>query len=274
MLTGIFTPVTDGQITPARLGREVEDRGFESLFVPEHSHIPSRFETPTPDGNPLSGDYYRNLDPFVTLTAAAVATTRLRLGTAVTLVAQRDPIHLAKELASIDLVSGGRVELGAGAGWLREEIANHGTDPATRVRLLMERLAAVKEIWTRDEASFHGRFVDFEPIQVWPKPVQRPHPPVWLAGWGPTTFSRVVSSGSGWMAPVALPVPELERGMKELATSASPAPVPVIATLLDATERDVEAVRELGVHRLLLGLGNVAPEAQTLRRLDRYAELL
>ncbi|GAB3241932.1 LLM class F420-dependent oxidoreductase [Kineosporia babensis] len=277
MQTGIFTAITDEQMHPAELGRQIESLGFESLFVPEHTHIPTRFATPTPDGNPLPRDYYRNLDPFISLTAAAVATTRLRLGTAVALVVQRDPIHLAKELASLDLVSGGRVELGAGAGWLREEMLNHGTDPGRRVTLLMERLAAVKTIWTQEDAEFHGRFVDFDQLRMWPKPVQSPHPPIWVAGWGPSTFARVVASENGWMAPVGLPLDELERGMKELATVAArseAAVPPVLATFHGPSQHDLERARELGVHRVLLALWPVQGRSETLRALDRYALLL
>ncbi|MBT0772603.1 LLM class F420-dependent oxidoreductase [Kineosporia sp. J2-2] len=277
MRLGIFTPVTDEQTPPAELARQIEDRGFESLFVPEHSHIPTRFATPTPDGNPISRDYYRNLDPFVTLTAAAVATTRLRLGTSVLLVPQRDPIHLAKEVASLDLVSGGRAELGAGAGWLREEMRNHGTDPATRFALLTERLAAVKTIWAGPGAEFHGELVDFDPIEMWPKPVQTPHPPVWLGGWGPTTLGRVVSSGSGWLAPPGLSMDELARGIKELAELADARAVPtplVVATLYAPTPHDLDAARELGVHRVLLGLTGAISPGNTRRGLDAYAGLL
>lgn len=275
MNLGIFTGVTDEQLRPAMLGRAVEERGFESLFVAEHSHIPVRRDTSHPQSGDVPRDYYRNLDPFVSLTAAATATTRLRLGTAVALVVQRDPILLAKESASLDLVSNGRFELGAGAGWLREEMLNHGTDPATRVTLLRERLAAVKELWTREQAEFHGRFVDFDPVFQWPKPVQRPHPPVWLGGWGPTTFDRIVAGGDGWLAP-AVPVDELARGVTELRKVADAAAVeapPVIATLLEPDDAAVEETVALGVHRILFGLLPVTDADTTLRALDRLSAL-
>jgi hypothetical protein len=170
MHIGIFTGMTDETIRPGQLAAAVEERGFESLFVPEHTHIPASRETPYEGGGELPRPYYRVLDPIVTLTSAAAATTSLRLGTAVSLVAQHDPIVLAKQIATLDLISGGRIEVGAGAGWNREEMRNHGTDPRTRTRVLRERILAMKEIWTRDRASFHGEFVDFDPIFSWPKP--------------------------------------------------------------------------------------------------------
>ncbi|OHV29526.1 LLM class F420-dependent oxidoreductase [Parafrankia soli] len=275
MNLGIFTAVTDEQIRPALLARAVEERGFESLFVAEHSHIPVRRETPHPESGDIPRDYYRNLDPFVSLTAAATATVRLRLGTAVALLVQRDPILLAKESASLDLVSDGRFELGVGAGWLREEMRNHGTDPATRVALLRERLAAVKELWTREQAEFHGRFVDFDPVFQWPKPVQRPHPPVWIGGWGPTTFDRIVAGGDGWLAP-AVPVDELARGLAELQEVAATAEVrtpPVVATLLQPDEAAIEKTATLGVRRILFGLLPLTDANTTLRTLDRLGAL-
>ncbi len=272
---GIFTGFTDEQIRPTMLARAIEDRGFESLFVAEHTHIPVRRETRYPDGDEVPRDYYRNLDPFVNLTAAATATTRLRLGTAIALVAQRDPILLAKEAASLDLVSDGRFELGAGAGWLREEMRNHGTDPATRVALMRERLAAVKTLWTKEQAEFHGRFVDFDPVFQWPKPVQQPHPPVWIGGWGPTTFHRIVAEGDGWLTP-AIPVDAMARGVEELADAADrseAATPPITAILLDPDEAAIEKVAALGVRRVLFGLLPVTDTDTALRTLDRLGIL-
>ncbi|SBW17272.1 luciferase family protein [Candidatus Protofrankia californiensis] len=273
---GIFTAVTDDQLRPALLGNAIEERGFESLFVAEHTHIPVRRETRHPDVGDIPREYYRNLDPFVSLTAAATATTRLRLGTAIALVVQRDPILLAKEAASLDLISDGRFELGAGAGWLREEMRNHGTDPATRVALLRERLGAVKTLWTQERAEFHGRFVDFDPVFQWPKPVQRPHPPVWIGGWGSTTFHRIVADSDGWLAP-AIPVGELATGVENLAKiadGAGAATPSVIATLLDPDEAAIESVAALGVHRVLFGMLSVTDADTTLRDLDRLSALV
>lgn len=272
---GIFTGITDEQIRPALLARAVEERGFESLFVAEHTHIPVRRETPYPEGGDLPRDYYRTLDPFISLTTAAAVTTRLRLGTAIALVVQRDPILLAKETATLDLVSDGRFELGIGAGWLREEMRNHGTDPETRVPLMRERLAATKALWTSEQAEFHGRFVDFDPIFQWPKPVQRPHPPVWIGGWGPTTFHRIVTDGDGWLAP-PIPVDALARGVEELAevaNRAGTAAPPVTAILLNPDEAATEKAALLGVRRILFGLFPVTDADTTLRTLDHLGTL-
>lgn len=277
MHIGIFTGVTDESIGPADLARAVEDRGFESLFVAEHTHIPVTVTTPYPGGGEIPRDYYRNLDPFVTLSFAAAATRRIRIGTAVTLVVQRDPITLAKEVASLDLASGGRFELGAGVGWLREEMRNHGTDPRTRVALQRERLLAMTALWTEEQAEFHGEFVDFDPLYSWPKPVQRPRPPVWLGGWGPSTHERILDHADGWLAPVGIPLDELGKGVRELRALADRhgrPPVPVIATLFDPRPRDLECLAELGIHRTLLGIVPVLPHDAALQQLDRFAEVV
>ena len=171
MRFGVGTFVTDDGIGPAELGAGLEQRGFESLFLAEHTHIPVRNASPYPMGGPIPPKYYRTLDPFVALTAAAVATESLVVGTGVALIPQRDPIITAKEVASLDAVSAGRFLFGVGVGWNRQEVANHGVDPAVRGRVADERLDAMIAIWTQDEAEFHGEFVDFDPIFCWPKPV-------------------------------------------------------------------------------------------------------
>src|SRR3989440_1212261 len=170
---GIF-PSEDSQ-PPDELGRMAEERGFESLLFPEHTHIPASRETPYPAGGELPPEYSRTYDPFVALTAAAVATERLKIGTGICLVIERDPIITAKEVASLDRLSNGRFLFGVGAGWNAEEMRNHGTDPSKRFSLMRERIEAMKAIWTQDEASYSGRQVAFERIWCWPKPVQRPH---------------------------------------------------------------------------------------------------
>jgi probable F420-dependent oxidoreductase len=190
---------TDETLAPQEVAQLVEERGFESLWFPEHTHIPASRATPYPAGGDLPSMYWRSLDPFVALTAAATATTTLRLGTGICLVIERDPIITAKETASLDLLSGGRFEFGVGAGWNREEMRNHGTDPRKRMAVLAERVEAIKEIWTSSEASFHGEHVSFDRIWSWPKPVQDPHPPVWVGGNGPTVEDRVLAFGDGWM---------------------------------------------------------------------------
>jgi probable F420-dependent oxidoreductase len=187
--------------SPAVLARLAEEHGCESLFVAEHSHIPLSRETPYPGGGALPPEYGTSLDPFIALTAAAAATERLRVATGICLVIQRDPLITAKEVASLDVISGGRVIFGVGAGWNREEMANHGTDPRTRMALMRERVEAMKAIWTQDAASYHGEHVSFDAILSTPKPVQKPHPPILVGGAGPTVLDRVLAFGDGWFPP-------------------------------------------------------------------------
>ena len=177
----------------------VEEHGQESLFFAEHTHIPASRDTPWPGGPELPRRYSHTYDLFVAVTAALEATSSLRVGTGICLVIERDPITTAKEVASVDHLSGGRFEFGVGAGWNREEMRNHGTDPRTRMRLMAERVEAMKAIWTQEEASYDGEFVKFDRIWSWPKPAQRPHPPVLVAGNGPTTLDRVRQFGDGWL---------------------------------------------------------------------------
>lgn len=201
---------TDETLDPVSLAREAEDLGVESVFLPDHSHVPVQRGTAY-DGpralfpnspNDLPRDYYRNLDQLITLAAMAAATSRIALGTGVCLVVQRDPIVLAKEIASLDVIADGRVlfSVGAGAPWNADEMRNHGTDPASRYVLFAERIAVMKQIWCADEAEFHGQLVDLDPIFSWPKPVQRPHPPILVGGWGPTVLDRVLAVGDGSIA--------------------------------------------------------------------------
>ncbi len=192
-----YFPTADA-LGPGELAAWIEERGWESLFFAEHTHIPASRESPYPGGGPLPRKYTATYDLFVALTAAALATSKLRVGSGIALVIERDPIVTAKETASIDVLSGGRFEFGVGAGWNREEMANHGTDPRTRMRLFAERVEAIKAIWTEEEASFHGEFVDFERILCEPKPAQRPHPPVLVGGAGPTVLDRVLALGDAW----------------------------------------------------------------------------
>jgi probable F420-dependent oxidoreductase len=262
---GVLTFVTDEGIGPVDLGQALEQRGFESLFLAEHTHIPVDRKTPYPSGGPIPPKYYRTLDPFVALTAAAVVTERLILGTGIALVPQRDPIHTAKEVASLDLLSQGRFRFGVGVGWLREEIANHGVDPGIRGRVVDERLDALVQIWTHEEAEFHGQFVDFDPIYSWPKPVQKPYPPLYL-GCGPAGFKRIARLHAGWlsMAPSAqVLAPQLEE-LRELAGQDTP----VISFHGGApAANELEGYLGLGLERLLVELPT-EPRDQTLRRLD------
>ena len=194
---GIF-PTEDAQF-PSQLARMAEERGFEYLLFPEHTHIPASRETPYPAGGKLPPEYWHTYDPFVALAAAATVAERLKIGTGICLVIERDPIATAKEVASLDRLSNGRFLFGVGAGWNAEEMRNHGTDPARRFGIMRERIEAMKAIWSEDEASYSGRYVNFERIWSWPKPLQQPHPPILVGGNGPTVIDRVLAFGDEWM---------------------------------------------------------------------------
>jgi probable F420-dependent oxidoreductase len=267
MKFGISTFVTDEGIAPGALARAIEERGFDSLFVAEHTHIPLSRRSPWPRGGELPRRYYRTLDPFITLTAAAATTERLLLGTGVALVVERDPIITAKEVASLDLVSGGRMILGVGVGWNREEMENHGTDPRTRGKLMNERMRAMIEIWTKDEPEFHGQYVDFDPIGIWPKPIQKPYPPIYVGG-GSQAFERIAEFGDAWLAN-GLPPGKLEPMMGELREVAGRG-VPVSVFNASSEPENLEAYAQLGVKRVLLGLPTL-PKGETLDHLDNLA---
>ena len=221
--------------------------------------------------------YYRTLDPFVSLAAAAAVTEQLLIGTGICLVIERDPIVLAKEVATLDYLSGGRFLFGIGAGWNREEMANHGTDPRTRFALLRERVLAMKAIWTEDPAEFHGRYVDFDPIHSWPKPVQRPHPPVLVGGTGRGVLERVLDYGDSWFPNPRNGDPALVEKqiveLRKLAAERGRPPVPVSIFGASRRQDDLERYAELGVERCALSLPAAAPE-EALRALDQLAELV
>jgi probable F420-dependent oxidoreductase len=190
---------TDYSMTPAEMGRALEERGFDSLWAPEHSHIPLSRKSPFPSGGEVPKKYYDALDPFVALTAAAAATNKLLVGTGVCLVAQRDPIQTAKLVTSIDHVSNGRFLFGIGNGWNQDEMENHGTVFESRHKLARERIEAMKVIWTKSKAEYHGEFVNFDPMMAWPKPVQKPHPPILVGGAFPFSARRALRYGDGWI---------------------------------------------------------------------------
>lgn len=196
---GVTMFPTDYAMDPVSLARAVEERGLDSLFFPEHTHIPASRETPFPGGGELPREYSHTHDPFVALGACAAVTERIRLGTGVCLVIERDPIQLAKEIASLDRLSCGRLVLGVGAGWNREEMENHGASYPRRWAILREKILAMRRIWTEDEAEFHGDWVDFDPIWSWPKPLQAGGPPVWVGANSRWTYDRVAEYGDGWM---------------------------------------------------------------------------
>jgi probable F420-dependent oxidoreductase len=268
---------TDEVIEPAVLARMAEERGFESVFVTEHTHIPASRDTAYPAGGDLPREYFRIYDPFVSLATMSAATERIKVGTAICLLVERDPIITAKEVASVDRLSGGRMIFGVGAGWNLEEMANHGTDPKRRFAILRERVEACKEIWTNEEATYHGEFVNFDRIVCRPAPVQEPHPPVLIGGNGPTVHKRVLAYGDGWF-PNRIPpddamiarVADLQR----MGDEAGRGPIPVT---LQIPPRDPEVLREYeraGVTRAvhMLRPGDAADAGSTERKLDEWAE--
>jgi probable F420-dependent oxidoreductase len=271
---GIAMFPTEYAIAPNELAVLLEERGFDSLWFPEHTHIPVSRRTAYPGGGELPREYSHTYDPFVALAAVASATERLRFGTGICLVIQRDPIITAKEVASLDRLSGGRFLFGVGAGWNEDEMENHGTNPRTRFGLMRERVEAMKAIWTEDEAEYHGKYVDFDPIWSWPKPVQQPHPPVMVGGGGEKVLDRVIQFGDGW-----LPQPPREKDlpgrMAELRRRAEEAGKRVTIVPFDSKSHPefVAEMQEAGADGCVLW---VPPEGrdETERRLDRIAERL
>jgi probable F420-dependent oxidoreductase len=275
MELGLATLLTDYSMQPARLGSLAEERGFESLFLAEHTHIPVSRETPYPGGSELPREYSHTIDPFVGLTAAATETERLKLGTGVCLVIQRDPIVTAKEVATLDHVSGGRFLFGVGAGWNKEEMRDHGTDPSTRWAVMRERVEAMKAIWTQEEAEYHGRFVDFDPTWSWPKPVQKPHPPVLVGGVGDKVLDRVVAYGDEWIPNRVKSPEELGERIAELqrrAEAAGRERIPVTVFGAKPEQRLLERLEAAGVTRSLFYVRPEEP-GEVERQLDELAEV-
>jgi probable F420-dependent oxidoreductase len=270
---------TEYAIPATEFAQALEARGFESIWAPEHSHIPTSRRSPWPGGGELPKVYYEAMDPFVSLTAAAVATKRLKLATGVCLVQQRDPIQTAKLVASIDQISNGRFLFGVGGGWNAEEMADHGTEFRTRFKLLRERIEAMKEIWTKEKAEYHGDMVDFPEMMAWPKPVQKPHPPILVGGAFPHAARRAVRYGDGW-APITGRGPEgdIEQTLprfRQMLSEAGRDPQSVPVTLFGATE-DAERLvryRDLGIARVVVMLPSVETD-QMLPMLDRWAALI
>jgi probable F420-dependent oxidoreductase len=271
MKFGVAIFPTDYAISMSELAVAAEERGFESLWVAEHSHIPVSRESPWPGGAELPKHYFHTMDPFVALTVAAVASKTLKVGTGICLVVQRDPIHTAKQVASLDLVSNGRFLFGIGAGWNREEMANHGTDFSTRLKLMRERVEAMKAIWTQDEAQYHGEMVDFGAIWSWPKPVQKPHPPVILGGSGPNVLKRVVSYADGWMPNRGEVLARIQE-LRELAAAAGRGPIPVTVYPKESAA-EIEQFAQAGVDRCIY---YVPPDGrdQALSKLEKLTELV
>jgi probable F420-dependent oxidoreductase len=259
-----YFPTHDG-MRPGDIARRVEERGHSALYFAEHTHIPAGRESAWGGGPVLPQKYYHTYDLFVALTAAAEATRSLRIGSGVCLVVERDPITTAKEVASVDHLSGGRLEFGIGSGWNREEMRNHGTEPRTRLRLLDERIRAMREIWTQDEATFHGEFVNFDRLWSEPKPAQKPHPPILVGGDGPTVVDRVLAYGNAWM-----PVyhPGIFERLPELRSRAD-RPISFHALDVPPDPAVIEELAEAGCGRVLC-LAPSAGRALIEARLERW----
>ncbi|HKO25978.1 MAG TPA: LLM class F420-dependent oxidoreductase, partial [Solirubrobacteraceae bacterium] len=241
---------------PSEIAAMAEERGFECLLFPEHTHIPACRDTPAPSGGELPSHYSRTYDPFVALTTAAATTERLLIGTGICLVIERDPIVTAKEVATLDHMSGGRFLFGVGAGWNVEEMQNHGTNASRRFAVMRERIEAMKAIWTEEEASYAGEHVRFERIWCWPKPLQRPHPPILVGGIGPKVLDRVLRFGDEWM-PNRVRTEELAARIRELneraeETGRSPIPVTIAGARPEAAR--IERLEQAGAHRVFFWL--------------------
>ena len=276
MRFGVTIFLTDQTIGPVEMARECEARGFHSLYLPEHTHIPSSRATPAPMGEPLPDYYSRCVDPFVALAAAAAATERLRVGTGICLIAQRDPIVTAKQVATLDFVSGGRFTFGIGFGWNVEEAADHGVEWSSRRERGREHLLAMRELWTKEEAAFAGDHVRFDATWQWPKPVQQPHPPVWLGvGAGPKNFAHLAEYADGWIPiggrGLAEAIPELHRACEESGRDVSKFDIVPFGSTPDP--RKFEYFAELGVTEVVANAPS-GPADDVLPFLDRYADIV
>jgi probable F420-dependent oxidoreductase len=276
MRLGVSMFPTDLAIRPDELATALEDRGFESLLFPEHTHIPVGRTTPYPMGGELPEEYKRTLDPFVAMASAAAKTTSLVFGTGVCLVAQRDPILLAKEVASVDVLSAGRLVFGVGYGWNVDEMEDHGVNPKLRRELVREKVMAMKALWTQAVAGFDGELVHFEPSWSWPKPAQQPHPPIFIGGAaGPTLFRHIVEWADGWMpiggTGLSQTWPRLRQVAEEHGRDPDTIKIHVVGARPDAGNLD--HYREIGVARTSLALP-AAPADVVLPLLDEWAKLL
>ena len=274
MRIGLFPFCTDYSMPVDKLAIAAEERGFDSIWLPEHTHIPANRLTPYPGGGELPKEYSHTLDPFVALGIAAGVTEKLLLGTGICLAIEHQALTLAKTVATLDHISNGRVLLGLGAGWNREEMENHGTQYASRFRKLEEQMQALKTIWTEEEASFHGEFENFDAVWSWPKPVRQPHPPLILGGETDHTLRRIVKFGDGWL-PRAMNPDRVIKGIDRLNQIAveegrDPTTLSVSVFAPPPKAHVVEQFRKTTAERVVL---MVPPqdEAKTLSRLDKYA---
>lgn len=280
MKYGISIFPTDYSIRPGKLAAAAEERGFESFWVPEHSHFPVSDMTPGRDSGGLPNMYYDVVDPFVALAMAAEATSTIRLGTSICLVVQRDPIQTAKQVASLDALSDGRFEFGVGGGWNPFEMGNHGTAFQGRMKLMRERIEAMKELWTQERAEYHGEHVDFGPSFAWPKPTQKPHPPIHVAANAPKGLSRVVAYGDGWFpmigadgpdATVFSHLPELRKRLSDAGRDPNSVPVSIYFCPHDADL--IRRAKQEGIDRVIFMLDPLA-ETAALEQLDGLTEMM
>lgn len=276
MKIGCFSFNTDYGIHPAALARALEERGFESLWVGEHTHIPAERRSPYPGGGELPKPYYHMADPFVSLAMAAAVTTKLKLGTGICLVTERDPIVLAKEVATLDHLSDGRFLFGIGAGWNAEEMEHHGTPFKRRWKVLEDRVRAMQAIWASHEASHQGEFTRFDRVISYPKPKQKPHPPIILGAATPQGRQRVVDYCDGWF-PIDVLLQDLPAAMADLrdkakAAGRDAASVPVSIFAFDADADELARYRDLGVDRVAVMVPR--REEDALPFLDRMAPVV
>jgi probable F420-dependent oxidoreductase len=278
MQFGITMFPTDYAIPPQELALEAEKRGFESVWFPEHSHIPTSRKSPWPGGPDLPKWYYDTYDQFLALTAAAAVTKTIKLGTGVCLVVQRDPIYTAKEVATLDRISNGRFLFGIGGGWNAEEMADHGTaDFKGRFKLMRERIEAMKEIWGKSKPKYSGDLVKFDEMMQWPKPVQKPHPPIIVGGGFPHGARRAVNYGNGWMpiggrgGDTLSMIPPFLELLKEKGRKKEDVPITVFGVAMDVDA--IKKARDAGVDRVVFGVPAEAKE-KVLPLLDKGATVM
>lgn len=277
MKFGVAMFATDYAIRPDEFARACEERGFESAWFPEHTHIPASRKSPWPLGGELPKDYWHTYDLFVCMTAAAAATKTLKIGSGICLVIEHDPIKLAKEVASLDMLSNGRLLFGIGGGWNAEEMENHGTPFKKRWKVLREKIEAMKEIWTKENAEYHGEFVNFDPIWCHPKPVQKPYPPILLGVHSGNGLNRVVNYCDGWI-PVGAAMQDFRASLQDLRARAEKAgrnPKELAVSIFMGPDKE-EALRqyqELGVERVVFGVPSEGKD-KVLPMLDKYATFI